>query len=398
MEKIVAFLGENYWNEGEFYHAKPTSAAFLQQVTEDAGLLVLAPVTGNTLPANEASSHVHKQNFVAFPYYSSTKNFIVKSLTQKNFLKEFIKKCDFIINNDNHQIFWIRTPSIGAVIFGMRVLKYNKILINHMCADASNTWKDKKYSLIEKIFGFITSRLILAMLKKICSSPYTINLCTGDALEEFSKKANPENTHQFVDIMIKDVVSEINNSEVSLEENKQILNILFVGRIVEDKGIFELINAVAKKPNLFHLTIVGDGPDLAKCKNMIALKKVNNIIFTGQLAHSEISEAYNHSDVTIVPSNNYYEGFPRVIMESWYHGKPVIVSDVGGIKAFVKNETNGLIIDRGSSDSIFNALNRLYSDQELYDRLKAGAFNMKKICTQRYWVSIVREAIKEKVN
>lgn len=398
MEKLVAFLGENYWNDGVFYHAKPTSAAFLQEIVGNSNLLILAPVLNKKLSLNEASSHVHKDNFIAFPYYSSTKNFILQSLTNKSFLKEFIKKCDFVINNDKHKIFWIRTPSIGAVIFGMRVIKYDKILINHMCADASNTWKDKKYSLIEKMLGFITSRLILEMLKKICSSPHAINLCTGDTLEKFSRKFNPENTHQFVDIMIKDDASEINTSAVSLEENKKILNILFVGRVVEDKGIFDLINAVAKKTNLFHLTIVGDGPDLAKCKDMIALKQVNNIIFTGQLAHSEISEAYNHSDVTIVPSNNYYEGFPRVIMESWYHGKPVIVSDVGGIKAFVKNEINGLIIDRGSSDSIFNALNRLYSDQELYDRLKAEALNMKKICTQRYWVSIVTEAIKEKVN
>ena len=66
------------------------------------------------------------------------------------------------------------------------------------------------------------------------------------------------------------------------------------------------------------------------------------------------------------------EGFPRVIMEGWAHKKPVIVSQVGGVKAFVKNAENGLIFTPGNQSELLIALESLLKDDELLKEVRKG--------------------------
>jgi glycosyltransferase involved in cell wall biosynthesis len=115
-----------------------------------------------------------------------------------------------------------------------------------------------------------------------------------------------------------------------------------------------------------------------------------HIVFTGQLPHHQLSQLYCESDAVVVPSNNFYEGFPRVIMEGWSHHKPVIVSQVGGVKAFVKNKENGLIFTPGSQPELKRHINDLLVNDGLYQTIKTGAESMAEKSIQDYWVNVLK--------
>lgn len=380
--KIVAFVGETFQLFNEKCFTKPTSVAFLQDTFGKDGVFAASSAAHSVEQPTSYSTEIEAEKFYAFPTYSSTKSFLIRSLFSRGFLKEYIMKSDEVIAKHQGDMFWIRTPSIGSIVFGLRVLKHDQKLLHHMCADASNTWKDAKYKGINKLLALVTSRLIRVLLKKICSHPNTTNLCTGDVLESFSKKCS-DNTYQFVDVMVKDVDTSLMLRSKRTDDRKKLL---FVGRMVDDKGIFDLIEVVSSLREYFTLTFVGGGPDLEAAKQRVSQLGIESTIdFMGQLPHSALSELFYRCDLVAVPSNNNYEGFPRVIMEAWSFGKPVVVSDVGGINAFVKDGDNGLIIQPGDRNSLKAALMKC-RDNSLYSRVSNGAFLMKEKSLQKYWI------------
>lgn len=390
--KIVAFVGETFELHEGSYYAKPTSAAFLQDTIGNDSVFVCSPSKKAEAKPTSYSTVVDESHFYPFPSYSSTKDFAIKSIFNRNYIKQYKATADKVIAEHSGAYFWLRTPSIGSIIFGLQALKAGEKVLHHMCANASNTWRDPKYTLPEKVFGFLFSRYLRFKLSQICKHDNTINLCTGDVLESFSRKYSPKNTHQFVDLMAKRPQL---NSEGKVD-NSGILNLLFVGRIVEDKGVFDLISVVEQLQDKVKLTIIGDGPDLEIAQQKVkALNLEDNIQFTGQLPHQALSEYFDRASVIVVPSNNHYEGFPRVIMEGWAHKKPVIVSQVGGVKAFVKNAENGLIFTPGNQSELLMAIESLLNDSELLNTLENGAEKMAKYSNQAYWVEYLKNILEE---
>ncbi|WP_432462977.1 glycosyltransferase [Agarivorans sp. QJM3NY_33] len=390
-KNIVAFCGETFF-KGEFnkntYVAKPTSAAFLQDIFGQNNIYVVSPFTDEVLSGG-ISSVVDESFFYEAPYYSSTKDFFVKLLLKPSFYREFVSFCDEIISIHKGSYFWVRTPSIGSIFFGLRVLQHDQTLLHHMCADASSTWKDAKYKGLNKLLAYITSRYLRFLLARICSHPNAINFCTGDVLENFSRKYSAK-THQFVDVMVKSVdVSGLK----PYQKMPGKLNLLFVGRMVDDKGIFDLIKVLKQLKENVSLTFVGDGPDLEKAKLLSDSEGLSDVItFTGQLPHSELAAVFHKSDLITVPSNNNYEGFPRVIMEAWSFHKPVIVSNVGGINAFVKDGENGIIIQPGQVDQLRQALVECLNDEN-YERICEGAKKIADKSFQAYWIHMLKDKL-----
>ncbi|WP_350314908.1 glycosyltransferase, partial [Pseudoalteromonas sp. TB43-MNA-CIBAN-0091] len=73
--------------------------------------------------------------------------------------------------------------------------------------------------------------------------------------------------------------------------NGNTINILFVGRIVADKGVFDLIEAISRQNKRVMAIFVGDGPDLVDAKKVVNDKQLHELIsFTGQLPHSELNQ------------------------------------------------------------------------------------------------------------
>ncbi|WP_339373539.1 glycosyltransferase family 4 protein [Aeromonas veronii] len=390
MKKIIAFVGETFDVHNDVAYTSPTSVAFLQDCVGRENVYVCSPIQEVTQLRGGYSTSVSINQFYPAPNYRSTKEFLIKAIFKPVFYRRFKEVADAVIDRHQGELFWIRTPSIGSIFFGLRALSAGQTVLHHMCADASNTWRDSKYSIFEKGIGFLVSRFLRYKLRQLCKHPNTINLCTGNVLEEFSKRVAPSNTYQFVDVMVKPPAYE-----PVINYKPRALRVLFVGRVVADKGIFDLLDVAKRLGQACHFTIAGGGPELEQAKiYSMKLGLGEQVVFTGQLPHSDLAPLYDQHDVVVVPSNNYYEGFPRVIMEAWSHHKPVVVANVGGIRAFVKHEQNGLVFTPGNQTQLYEALLRLVDDRALYNLLSSGAVLMAKKSLQQYWLADVKRILK----
>lgn len=180
--------------------------------------------------------------------------------------------------------------------------------------------------------------------------------------------------------------------------------LLFVGRLVEKKGVQYLIEAMPHVIREFphvKLVLVGDGPLLQKLNNQISkLNLKHHTQLLGRKSTEEMPAIYKQASIVVVPSiidqSGETEGMPVVVLEALAAGKPVVGSDVSGIPDLVKDGVNGFLAKPKSpeslADCIKHALTRL-SSGELQKNAQATAAHYDwKIVAEQY-VQAFRRAI-----
>jgi len=123
----------------------------------------------------------------------------------------------------------------------------------------------------------------------------------------------------------------------------KVFKVLFSGRIIASKGIFEAIEAmrtvVRHKPET-QMTIVGEGWQLRKAKAMAAQSGLkNNIIFKGYV--TDDAAYFNECDLFVLPTY-YDEGFPTAIIKALFFGKPIITTKLRGARDYLEESVNCL--------------------------------------------------------
>ncbi len=153
-------------------------------------------------------------------------------------------------------------------------------------------------------------------------------------------------------------------------------NLLFVGRLAEEKGLEYLIRAFSRNVSLAHLHIVGNGPletNLKKIAN--ELKISNNVTFHGFYEPEVLHNFYEKVDIFILPSIStswITEPWGYVINEALYYGLPVIATkSVGAVAGgLVIDRFNGLVVEEKNIDLLDKAISELCSNESLYITLK----------------------------
>jgi glycosyltransferase involved in cell wall biosynthesis len=141
---------------------------------------------------------------------------------------------------------------------------------------------------------------------------------------------------------------------------------LFVGRIVRDKGINELIEAFTKLNEKYRhvlLNIVGEFEDSLDpiselTKDIIASSSAINVL--GPLYNEDLLEAYASADCFVLPS--YREGFPNTVLEAGAMGLPSIVTDVNGSREIILDGENGYIVPPKNAVSLYSAMEKVFLD------------------------------------
>ena len=155
------------------------------------------------------------------------------------------------------------------------------------------------------------------------------------------------------------------------------LRILFVGNLIERKGLHVLLEALAKlRDQAWHLDIVGsEEMDPAYASRMQqkvdALDLRSRLTLYGVLAGERLAERYLESQLLVVPSS--YEGFGIVYLEALGFGVPVIASAAGATDEIVHHESNGFLIQPGDTLSLSRQLERILEDRGLLGRLSLAA-------------------------
>ncbi|MBO7744603.1 glycosyltransferase family 1 protein [Paenibacillus sp. MWE-103] len=148
--------------------------------------------------------------------------------------------------------------------------------------------------------------------------------------------------------------------------------VFYAGRLAPEKNADVAISAFAKfrrdvcKDAV--LVIAGDGPSSEQLKQQ-ALQEGVDAHFLGFTAMPELQQWYAAADVFLFPSST--ETFGNVVLEAMACGAPVVCADTGGVTDTVRHEWNGLRCEPGSADSFAAALERLYRDESLRNRMRA---------------------------
>ena len=172
---------------------------------------------------------------------------------------------------------------------------------------------------------------------------------------------------------------------------------VFVGRIVSDKGINELIKAfselqiVENKPAGIKLLLVGGLENDLDPLNPETLAEINqnkDIISVG--FQQDVRSFFAIADALVFPS--YREGFPNVVMQAGAMGLPSIVSDINGCNEIIIEGENGLIIPSKNVEKLKEKMLTLAKDKNLYTKLKG---NSRRMIENRYEQSVVWNALLE---
>lgn len=152
--------------------------------------------------------------------------------------------------------------------------------------------------------------------------------------------------------------------------------VLFVGRLVKQKGVDYLLNAFStlkKGMNDVVLVIIGKGDYEKKLKKMAEdLQIEKDVCFQGHVDNDLLKNYYGPSDLCVVPSitHEMVDAWAFVVNEAMYYENPVIASDaVGSAFDMIKNGENGFIVPEKDSKALYNAMKVILSNDEMREKM-----------------------------
>lgn len=264
----------------------------------------------------------------------------------------------------------IRMHTFTGLIFPTRTGFMQKLLIKMdqlLCWAATNIYPEGKGVESDlKKFNITTKPL-----KVIANG--NVN---GIDLDHYSKKG------------INNNVTDLLKEELHIEKDDFVF--IFVGRIVGDKGINELIKAfILLKSKNIKLLLLGtfeEELDPLQKDTYNEIQRNDNIITAG--FQQDVRPYFLISDALVFPS--YREGFPNVVMQAGAMELPSIVSDINGCNEIIVQDENGLIVPSRNVEKLQNAMQQMINNKENYLKMKSNA---RKMIEKRYDQNFVWQAL-----
>jgi glycosyltransferase involved in cell wall biosynthesis len=200
-----------------------------------------------------------------------------------------------------------------------------------------------------------------------------------------------------------EVLAKANELQARLQLSSQNFTFIFVGRLVRDKGVEELVEAfknLQRKYPEARLILLGHEEADLDPLSAATLKEMHEnpaILLTGFQA--DVRPYFAISQVLVLPS--YREGFPNVPMQAGCFNLPCIVTDINGCNEIIFEGENGLLIPVKDSGALEIAMEQLLNDKKLYQQLscKARALIIERFEQAQVWELILaeyREHLKQK--
>jgi len=278
------------------------------------------------------------------------------------FISELIS-CLMILKKNRidtiHSHWIIPSGLIGAIL--KKTFKINHILTLH----GSDINTIKKSSILRHICSFALHNADRITV----NSTYTLNMVLSI----------DNSIQDSIDILPMGVDTECftprtyNGIKESLGANELIL---FVGRLIDWKGIKYLITSMIYVINRFPnsiLLIGGDGPERGNLEKLIRnLNLERHVFLLGPIDTNKLQLYYNSADVFVLPSielNGQTEALGVVLLEAMASGTPVIGSNIGGIPDIIRNGVNGFLAEPENAIDIANKIIEVLSNNLLREKI-----------------------------
>ncbi len=188
-----------------------------------------------------------------------------------------------------------------------------------------------------------------------------------------------------------DLVKRKLRNDLNINENDLVF--IFVGRLVSDKGINELIKAFNQINNEIKdvtLLLVGGYETELDPLNSDTLKIIEDnpkIVSTGWV--NDVIPYFSISNILTFPS--YREGFPNVVMQAGAMGLPCIVSNINGCNEIIIEGENGTIIPVKDSKALYNSMLKFHNNQQIFNSEKCRELIVKRYKRQYVWEALLEE-------
>jgi glycosyltransferase involved in cell wall biosynthesis len=153
---------------------------------------------------------------------------------------------------------------------------------------------------------------------------------------------------------------------------KKPVTVLFVGRFLKEKGVFELMEAARRMRSEeipFELHMAGDfdhgNRSSASYDDLVGWKKEGLVDWSGKL--EDVRDKLAEADVVVLPS--YREGTPRSLLEALAVGRPLVTTDVPGCRNVVEENVNGLLVDPHDPVELADAMIKLIENENLREQM-----------------------------
>ena len=240
----------------------------------------------------------------------------------------------------------------------------------------------------------LTSKLIKILYRVTQSFPFHTHFQNPDDLE-YMKNLKLIGSNVSV-IPGSGVDTEYFNPKAVSEKNNEIFRFLYVGRLLKDKGLIELFNAIStlieKKINV-ELHVVGirdlNNPSAIDSQSLEEWNKKNYITFFDKT--DNVRQYLSSADCFVLPS--YREGLSRSILEAMAMSLPVITTKVPGCSHLVEDGINGFLCDSKSIYSLARAMDRIIK-LDLNKRIELGK-NGREIAIQKFDIKLVEKSVSD---
>lgn len=277
-----------------------------------------------------------------------------------------------VLKNIKPDILHVHTPiaSVLARIAG-KLAKVPSIIYTAHGFYFHDNMPAKKYKLfftIEKLIGKYFTDYIFTQSQEDYTLALENNFRPEKKMVWISNGIDLDNKFNY------EAMTNNENLKISLGFKEEEFIITFVGRLVEEKGILDLLKAADGLPHNIKLVIIGELPDKERDNSII--EKINyyrgneNILFTGQIEN--INEFMFVSDAFCLPS--YREGMPRSIIEAMAMRNAIIATNIRGSREEVIDGETGYLIDIERPDLIKDKILELYNNRILLTKMQQKSY------------------------
>ncbi|MDD1778213.1 MAG: glycosyltransferase [Candidatus Helarchaeota archaeon] len=261
-----------------------------------------------------------------------------------------------------------------------RAIKQFLSLFDHF--SIVNTTLDLRLSLVEQL----SWRYMVEFFKRcdlsLVPSTYAQNECLNHGLTtqilpngiDFAKFQLPRDPSVF-------------NKRWNLDPQDRLL--IYAGRLSEEKNIDLILNSaptILKTTDHLKYMIIGDGPHRNALEKLVEKNQISeNVIFTGYLNSSGLSECYSRAMLYINPSPFETQGLS--VIEAMYFGCPILSVNSGGVAELIDNSTSGLLCEN-TPEALTRTLLAVLEDQSILKKYRVNAkvtaseYDIKKFCKQ----------------
>ncbi len=345
----------------------------IEQLQKDYNIIVVT-TNDNDYDSEEVIDGV---KIYRLPVYNLCKNrfpFLKKNTEYKKIIEKVSnEKIDYIICNTRYY----KTSFLGAKF--SKIKKVPLFVIDHSSNHVTIGNK------ILDFFGAIYEHYLTNKIKRYNPKFYGVSKKCNEWLKHFKIMASGVFYNAIDDKVFDEYYEKTNNQEIIIS---------YIGRIIPEKGILNLLDAfeeINKKYKNIKLIIAGDGPLLNDVKRKY---KNKNIVFLGKIKYEDVMKVCVKTDIFVHPSM-YPEGLPTSILEAGVMKSAVIATDRGGTCEVITDESVGLIIQENKEDLI-SKLDYLLSNPKIIEKLKENIH--KRIMDRFTWkqtTKIMEEELKK---